>query len=77
MAVNKIQGETPFKIVGTNFMISASNEDYTLAFSPTADGEYTPLPISCPAGENNAVIGCPQAGYWKLIGNNSIVLINS
>lgn len=77
MAVYKISGETPIKVTGSNFMIGPAESEYTLAFSPNIDGEYTLLPISCPAGEGNAVIGCPYACYWKLIGNNGEVIINS
>jgi len=76
MAKIKIQGEQPFQIISSHsFGISPSKEGYTLNYS--ADGvNYTAYDKATPADENCFVLNVPKFCYFKLIGNNSDVIIN-
>ena len=70
----KVQGEQIFSIPQTSFAISPSAEGYTLAYS--ADGiNFTENDESTPAGETLVVNGCAKFMKYKLVGNQSEVLI--
>lgn len=69
-----IEGEKPFSILSDSFMISPSNEGYTLNYS--ADGDnFTAWEEATPAGQNLVVTNCPKECYWKLVGNATKVII--
>lgn len=70
----KIQGEKVFSIPQTSFAISPSTEGYTLAYS--ADGtNFTLAEEPTPAGQTLVVNGCAKFMKYKLVGNQSEVLI--
>lgn len=70
----KIQGEQIFSIPQNSFAISPSAEGYTLAYS--ADGiNFTNNDEPTPAGETLVVNGCAKFMKYKLVGNQSEVLI--
>ena len=72
--ITKIQGEAPFQVLTNNFSISPSNEGYTLQIS--ADGvNYSNL-FSVAANTTRLVTGVAANSYYRLLGNNSDVVIN-
>lgn len=71
----KIKGEAPFQVLSHSFIVSPSNEGYTMNYS--ADGEnWTAWSASTPASENLIVNGVAWGTYIKLAGNNSDVKVS-
>ena len=69
-----INGEEQFQVLVSSMIISPSNEGYTLNYS--ADGAYfTAWSEATPAGENCIVNGIADGTYFKLVGNQSEVVV--
>lgn len=69
-----IIGQQPFQVLATNFSISPSNEGYDLQIS--SDGfNYSTL-FSVGAGITRMVTGISNGSYFRLLGNESEVVIN-
>lgn len=69
-----IDKEKPFQTGIPSFVISPSNESYTLHYS--ADGKaYTAWEEETPANEVLVVNDAPRGMYFKLIGNNSVLTL--
>jgi len=70
----KIIGEQQVQILSPSFSISPSNENYVLNIS--ADGKnFSPL-FAVSAGVTRLVSNVAPGSYYKLVGNESEVLIN-
>lgn len=72
--LTKITGETPFQVLTNSFSISPSNEGYTLQIS--ADGvNYSNL-FTVAAGTTRLVTGVAANSYYRLLGNQSAIVVN-
>ena len=70
----KVNGEQQVQILSPNFSISPSNEDYVLNIS--ANGrDFSPL-FAVSAGVTRLVSNVAPGSYYKLVGNQSQVVIN-
>lgn len=70
----KINGEHPFQWKTGSYAVSPSNEEYTLHYS--ADGySYTAWEEPTPANEVLVVNGVADGMYFKMVGNNSVLMI--
>lgn len=72
--ITKIMGEAPFQVLTNNFSISPSNEGYTLQIS--ADGKNFSNLFQVGANVTRLVTGVAANSYYRLLGNDSEVLIN-
>lgn len=72
--ITKIQGEQPFQVLTNNFSISPSQEGYTLQIS--ADGKQFSNLFSVGAGVTRLVTGVAANSYYRLLGNESEVVVN-
>lgn len=71
---SKIIGEQQVQILSPSFSISPSNEDYVLNIS--ANGrDFSPL-FAVAAGVTRLVSNVAPGSYYKLVGNQSEVIIN-
>lgn len=69
-----IKNQEPFQVLATNFSISPSNEGFDLQIS--SDGfNYSTL-FSVGAGVTRMVTGVSNGSYFRLLGNESEVVIN-
>ena len=72
--LQQIKGEQPFQVLNNAFSISPSNEGYQLQIS--SDGfNYTTL-FSVGPNVTRLVTGVAAGSYYRLLGNNSDVVIN-
>ena len=70
-----IKGEAPFQVLSHSFIVSPSQEGYTLNYS--ADGvHWTAWSEATPAGENLITNGVAWGTYIKLLGNNTEVKVS-
>jgi hypothetical protein len=70
----KVKGENSFQVMKQSFAVSPSNEEYVLHYS--ADGmSFTAWEEATPANETLVVNGHPEGMFFKLIGNNTDVII--
>lgn len=70
----KVNGEQQVQILSPNFSISPSSEDYVLNIS--ANGrDFSPL-FAVSAGVTRLVSNVAPGSYYKLVGNQSEVVIN-
>lgn len=74
MKVQTIRGEEAFQIMAHSFIVSPSNEGYTLEYS--ADGqEWTAWEEETPKDEVLNVYGNGMGAFFRLKGNNSEVIV--
>lgn len=74
MKVQKIQGEEAFQVMAHSFIVSPSEEGYTLEYS--ADGrEFTAWDVAVPKGEVLNVCGNAMGAFFRFIGNKSDVIV--
>lgn len=72
--LQQIKGEQPFQVLNNAFSISPSNEGYQLQIS--SDGfNYSTL-FSVGAGVTRLVTGVAAGSYYRLLGNDSDIVIN-
>lgn len=72
--LQKVQGAAPFQVLTNAFSISPSNEGYDLQIS--SDGfNYSTL-FSVGAGVTRMVTGVANGSYYRLLGNESEVIVN-
>lgn len=72
--LQKVQGQAPFQVLTNAFSISPSNEGYDLQIS--SDGfNYSTL-FSVGAGVTRMVTGVANGSYYRLLGNESEVIVN-
>lgn len=74
MASVLVQKEHIFQVPAENFALSPSAEGYTLHYS--ADGvHFTAWDTPTPAGKNEVITDAPINLYYKLVGNNSDLIL--
>lgn len=72
--ITHVNGEQPFQVLTSSFSISPSNEGYTLQIS--ADGRQYSNLFTVGAGVTRLVTGVAANSYYRLLGNQSEVIVN-
>ena len=69
-----INAEEQFQVLVSSMIISPSNEGYTLNYSAAGEN-FTARSEATPAGESCIVNGIADGTYFKLVGNQSEVVV--